>query len=159
MVKLLATSVGLSESSKIAVKIRFGDDGEEEELKGGGKDWRVIIKAKPTDIIIVVPPPLPPPDICFCEHAECAERRPGFSTIEELEEHHIQKHNGNNGSMKEEKVNAMFTFQEDAMTPAWQRRDADSFENGRIRWEQIAHIAKAFVPVRADLCRCRVRNI
>eukprot|EP00729_Bicosta_minor_P005073 gene5073-5836_t len=149
LIKLLATSVGLSESSKIAVKIRFGD--EEEELKGGGKDWRVIINAEPTDTIIVVPPPPPPPDICFCEHAECAGRRPGFSTIEELEEHHIEehhieKHNGNNGSMKEEEVNAMFTFQEDAMTPAWRRRDADSFENGRIRWEQIAHIAKAIVP-------------
>ena len=40
LLKLLASSVGLPEDSKIKVVIRYGDDGSEEELKGEKKDWR-----------------------------------------------------------------------------------------------------------------------
>lgn len=45
LLKLLARSVGLSESSKIAVKIRYGDNGEEEKLTGGRSNFNVICAA------------------------------------------------------------------------------------------------------------------
>lgn len=53
MVTLLATSVGLPESSKIAVKIRYGDNGEEEKLTGGRSNFKTICDADSDDIIII----------------------------------------------------------------------------------------------------------
>lgn len=53
LLKLLATSVGLSESSKIAVKIRYGDNGEEEKLTGGRSNFKTICDADSDDIIII----------------------------------------------------------------------------------------------------------
>lgn len=155
LLKLLATSVGLPDDAAITVKIRYGDNNEEEELnllKGGRKDWKALSTADPTDILIVVePPPAPPPApiICYCGHADCAGAPPGFEKIAEMEEHYFENHNGVCSEVgDEEVVKAIFRCKEDAMTPAWRRKDKDCFENKQIRWEQVAHIAKAIIPVR-----------
>ena len=83
--------------------------------------------------------------ICSCEHADCANAPPSFTTIRDLEDHHTKEHSAAAG--ENETMAAIFKPTEDALTPAWRKKDADSFEHSRIRWEQAAHIAKAIIPV------------
>ena len=158
MLAALASSVGLPAASKIKVVIRY-DDGEEEELKGGRSAWRILSTVEPSDTIIIVPPPsaiiiVPPPPaaptICHCEHADCAAAPPGFPTIQKLEQHYIQEHSAAAVAAAggdKETMAAIFNPPEDVTTPAWRRKDADSEEHSKIRWEQAAHITKAIVPV------------
>ena len=150
LLNLLALAVGLPDDSKIKVLIRYGDDGTEEKLDGRKRgDWKTVRDADPTDTIIIVPPSIiVAPAICHCEHADCADAPPGFSTIQKLEYHHIQEHIAAASAAGEDETMAtIFKPTEDALTPAWRKKDADSFDNSRIRWEQAAHIAKAIVPV------------
>ena len=147
----LASSVGLPPDSKIKVVIRYGD-GEEEELKGGRSAWRTLSTTEPTDTIVIDPPPPAAPTICHCEHADCAAAPPGFPTIQKFEQHYIQEHSAAAAAAAaaggdDETTTAIFKPREDVTTPIWYRKDADSFDHSRIRWEQAAHITKAIVPV------------
>lgn len=86
--KLLAVRVGLPDDAAITVKIRYGDDGEEGGMKGGGVNCTTLCTAGPTDTIIVIKPPPahpPAPIICYCDHADCADICPSFSKIVDLE--------------------------------------------------------------------------
>ena len=132
--------------------IRYGDDGSDEKLDGSRRgDWRAIRDAGPTDTIIIIPPSHVAPTICHCEHADCADAPPGFTTIQDLEYHHIQEHSAPAAGGEAAAMAAIFKPTEDALTPAWRRKDADSFEHSQIRGEQAAHIAKDIIPVSAHL--------
>ena len=112
--------------------------------------WRALSNAESTDIIIIIPPPPAAPPICYCEHVDCAGSPPSFPTIQKLELHHIKEHGASAAAAvggEDETMAAIFKPTEDALTPAWRRKDANSFEHSWIRWEQAALIAKDIVPV------------
>lgn len=131
--------------------IKYAEDGEKVQLKGKARDWKTIQGLDPADVILVIPPPPAAPIICHCTHADCSATPPGFTKIEELEEHYMQNHSVSASWGGGETVAAIFSHTEDATTPAWRRRvlqDTHSFVNSRIRGEKAANIAMDIVPVR-----------
>lgn len=163
LLDFLAVTVGLPPGAKIKVVIKYAEDGEEVQLKGKARDWKTIQGLDPADVIIVIPPPPAAPIICHCTHADCYATPPGFTKIEELEEHYMQNHSSVSASGGGgETVAAIFTHTEDATTPAWRRRvlqDTHSFENSRIRGEKAANIAMDIVPVRRVAASYSILNI